>query len=264
MAIMNLCWTIRAKPLTRILVFWLGYSAGAWCVEPLEKVIGANVRQNRDAASSQQTIDRLDDETRRMLQEFRQNTRQAEALKTYNDYLVRMIESQQKEKKSIEKQLKEIEVTQREMVPLMLSMLESLEQFVAYDLPFLPEERGERISDLQAAMVRADVTSAEKFRRVLEAYQVEGDYGRTIEAYRANLSIDGVERPVDFLRLGRIALFYQTLDGSQTGMLNQESNSWEELPDEYDLPVRDGLRVARKEAAPNLLALPVPAPEEVQ
>jgi hypothetical protein len=108
------------------------------------------------------------------------------------------------------------------------------------------------------------VTSAEKFRRVLEAYQVEGDYGRTIEAYRANLSIDGVERPVDFLRLGRIALFYQTLDGSQTGMLNQESNSWEELPDEYDLPVRDGLRVARKEAAPNLLALPVPAPEEVQ
>ena len=232
--------------------------------DPLNEAIQTQVKGNVDAIRSQNKIDQLSDETRNMLAEYRQNTRETRTLGEYNDHLAKLVESQGLEKASLQQQLQEIEVTKREIVPLMLRMLETLEAFVGFDLPFLPEERQNRLANLRGLMVRADVSTAEKFRRVLEAYQVESDYGRTIEAYRANLKRGDTERPVDFLRLGRVALFYQSLDGGESGIWNQANKTWEELPDKYSKAVRDGLRIARKEAAPDLLTLPIPAPEAVK
>ncbi len=229
--------------------------------DPLDNAIQTSTKQVNIAVNSQNKVDKLSDATRRMLNEYKQNVREAEVLKKYNDHLRVLTESQEAERQSLEKQLGEIEITQREIVPLISKMLENLEAFVGFDIAFLPEERQQRINNLKEMMVRADVTNAEKYRRVLEAYQIENEYGRTIEAYRADLSVDGVERPVDFLRLGRVALFYQTLDGSSAGMWNPETNVWDVLPGEYLKPVRNGLRIARKEAAPDLLTLPVPLTE---
>ncbi|MCI0732436.1 MAG: DUF3450 domain-containing protein [Methylococcaceae bacterium] len=252
------------RPVIQATVFGLVFSMPVMSAGTLDQAIDAGVAQNTESARSQQRIEKLDEETRRMVQEFRQNTRNADVLKKYNDHLDLLLVSQEKEKQSLEHQLKEIDVTQREIVPLMLRMLDSLEAFVSIDLPFLPEERRRRIEYLKTMMVSADATNAEKFRRILEAYQVEADYGRTIEAYRASLTIGAGDRPVDFLRLGRVALYYQTLDGSETGTWNQESKRWVKLPGEYKRAIRDGLRVARKEAAPDLLTLPIPGPEAVR
>ncbi len=232
--------------------------------DPLTDVIQTRVKDNAKATQSQNKIDQLSDETRRMLDEYRQNIREAKTLKQYNDHLAKLVESQAQEKVSLEQQLLEIDVTQREIVPLMLRMLEYLDAFVGFDLPFLPDERQARLTRLNALMVRADITTAEKFRQVLETYQIESDYGRTIEAYRAGLVVENQERPVDFLRLGRVALFYQSLDGGETGIWNQATKSWDDISDEYTKAIRDGLRIARKEAAPNLLTLPIPAPEAVK
>ena len=113
-------------------------------------------------------------------------------------------------------------------------------------------------------IVRADVTNAEKFRRILEAYQVENDYGNTIEAYRSDLTLNGVTSSVDFLRLGRVALYYQHFDGSETGYWDKEKNKWQVLSTDYKNSIRKGLRVARKETAPNMLSLPIPSAEAGQ
>jgi hypothetical protein len=110
-------------------------------------------------------------------------------------------------------------------------------------------------------MVRADVTHAEKFRRILEAYQIENDYGNTIEAYKADLTMNDVSSSVDFLRLGRVALYYQRFDGSETGYWNKEQKQWQTLSTDYHNAIRNGLRIARKETAPDLLTLPIPAAE---
>ncbi|MEQ8230206.1 MAG: DUF3450 domain-containing protein, partial [Gammaproteobacteria bacterium] len=132
------------------------------------------------------------------------------------------------------------------------------------DVPFLPEERGERVARLREMMERSDVTSAEKFRRILEAYQIENEYGRTIEAYKGTLEIDGGTREVNFLRIGRIALLYQSDGGELTGGWDQASRGWQALPPEvYKQAVSTGLKVARKQVAPDLLVLPVAAPKEV-
>ncbi|OQK16415.1 hypothetical protein AU255_00450 [Methyloprofundus sedimenti] len=216
----------------------------------------------KNAVQSQKTIDGLDDRTRAMLDEYRSATRQIKTLQTYNKHLKSLLESQEIEKASFAEQLEQIETTQQEIVPLILDMQASLAEFVQLDLPFLPQERQQRINSLKEMMSRADVSNAEKFRRLIEAYQIENDYGNTIEAYRANIELDGEISSVDFLRLGRIALYYQRLDGSETGMWNHTEKKWEKLSSDYRNPIRQGLRIARKEAAPDLLTVPVPTAEE--
>ena len=138
-----------------------------------------------------------------------------------------------------------------------MRLIDGLEQFVALDVPFLPEERANRVADLRAMMDRADVAASEKFRRVMEAYQVEMDYGRTMEAYSGIHTINGQERDVEFLRLGRTALIYQTRDASMQGVWNKQTRQWEELDSSYRTQITKGLRMAKKQLAPDLLMLPV-------
>lgn len=230
--------------------------------DSLSQAINTETAIHADAVKSQSTIDTLDDRTRKMLEQYRSATRQTKTLLTYNAHLKDLLNSQETEKVSLEQQLQDIEITQREIVPLILNMQSSLEQFVQLDLPFLPEERQQRIANLKDMMTRADVTNAEKFRRLIEAYQIENTYGNTIEAYRANIQLNGAISSVDFLRLGRIALYYQRLDGSETGFWNKTEKRWEPLANEYRNAIRQGLRIARKEAAPDLLTLPVSAATE--
>ena len=232
--------------------------------DKLNQAIKTEMTSTQAAVKSQKKIDGLSDQTRKMLEEYRAATRETETLNAYNKYLQDLINSQQEEKVSLTKQLEDIEITQREIVPLALKMLDGLDDFITLDLPFLPEERKHRVEMLKDMFVRADVTNAEKYRRILEAYQIENDYGNTIEAYRSDLELNGTVTEVDFLRLGRVAIYYQRLDGSESGFWNKTNKRWDSLPLSYSNSIRNGLRIARKEAAPDLLILPVPAAEAVK
>jgi hypothetical protein len=142
----------------------------------------------------------------------------------------------------------------------MLGMIDAIENFVELDVPFLLEERTQRMENLHEVMVRADVTDAERYRRIIEAYQIENDFGRNIEAYQGELEVDGKMRQVAFLRIGRVALLYQTLDESGTGVWDQRNQTWLDAS-EYRNAVQLGLRMARKQTAPDMLRLPVPVAE---
>ena len=232
--------------------------------EPLNEAIQAESEKNAAAEQAQKQIDQINKQARSMVDEYRQITRQSAILERYNAHLEALVASQQKELDSFERQQSDIEVAQKQVVPLMERMVDSLAQFVELDLPFLADERAKRVKGLKAMMVRADVTDSEKFRRLMEAYQIENEFGSTIESYRANLTLNGKSRPVDFLRLGRVALYYQTLDGSESGVWNAAEKAWQPLSSDDRKPIHDGLQMARKEAAPNLLTLPIPAPEAAQ
>ena len=88
----------------------------------------------------------------------------------------------------------------------------------------------ERIAFLRANLDRSDVSIAEKFRQVLEAYKIENEYGRKIDAYKGSIEIEGVERDVNFLRVGRISFLYQTTDTEMSGAWDQASRSWVPCP----------------------------------
>ena len=139
----------------------------------------------------------------------------------------------------------------------MHKMVEVLEQFIAADIPFLPQERGERIGMLKELVARADVSVAEKYRRILEAYQIESDYGRTLEAWRGELESKGETRTVEFLRVGRSMLYYQTADGHISGLWNESAKEWQELPSSARRPLASALGIARQQKSPDWLMLPV-------
>jgi hypothetical protein len=154
-----------------------------------------------------------------------------------------------------------VALIERQIIPLMTRMVDALDEFVQLDTPFLMKERTERVGRLREMMERSDVTAAEKFRRVIEGYQIENDYGRTIEAYKGSTQVNGKELEVDFLRIGRVALMYQTVGGATTGAWDTTTGAYVELPPAtYQKQVSDGLKIARKQVAPDLLVVPVAAP----
>ncbi|MGV6827342.1 MAG: DUF3450 domain-containing protein [bacterium] len=214
------------------------------------------------AAGSQDKIDRIADETDRMLAEYKLTLRQYETLKAYNDHVQKIVVSQEQELQSIADQMAEVDTTDQGVVPLMARMVDALDQFVKLDVPFLVEERTTRIETIKGLLDRADVTVSEKYRRIMEAFQIEMEYGRTIEAYGGPLQKNGKTLSVTYLRIGRLTLLYQTLDKKEAAVWNKDSRNWDVLPQEYAKSVSQGLQIARKQAAPDLLKLPVSAPEK--
>ena len=233
--------------------------------ELLDQVRGVRREGNVEGAASQKKIDVLSDETESLFSRYSSALKQIDAINVYNQQMEELLASQQDELDSLRDQLDRVEIVTRDVTPLMLRMIGALEAFVELDIPFLIDERTGRVTELRKLMSRSDVSNSEKYRRIMEAYQIENEYGRTIEAYRATLKRAGGEVTVDFLRFGRIALMYQTLDESEAGVWDQDTRSWRELdPSEYRTAIRQGLRIARKQSAPDLIQLPLPAAVTVE
>ena len=230
--------------------------------EALEEARSVRRSGNVDGVASQGRIDEISSETDVLFAHYSNTLRQIDSMRVYNRQMRDLIRSQEAEIASLADQIDRVEEGGRSVTPLMLRMIASIEAFVRLDTPFLEKERAERIADLRKLMARADISNAEKFRSIMEAYQIENEYGRTIEAYRATLRLGDKDVTVDFLRFGRIALVYQTLDGSKTGVWNPATRSWEALDSDYRTPIRQGLRIARKQSAPDLVRLPLPAAEK--
>ena len=237
--------------------------AGALLATPafaqLNRTVDAQTEVDRAAAQAQGQINDVRDRTQEAASRYAQFLAEAESLEKFNEQLAEQVQSQQDEITSIEQQLVDIETTNREVQPLMQKMVDTLEQFVALDVPFFLEERTTRVQNLKDLMARADVAISEKYRRLLEAYQIELEYGRVLEAYEGRLTREGEELTVEFVHLGRVALMYRTLDGAETGYWDAAQRTW--VPDDgYAGDIEEAIRVARQEGAPDLLRVPVPAP----
>lgn len=252
----------RVSSLAAIALAWSGAvlatSAQATTLDDLFAVVE---RINEQARASQGKIDALAEETRELYHDYKTVLKEIEGLRVYNRQLEKQISNQNREMTQLAESIDRVTVIERQITPLMLRMIDGLEQFVELDLPFLVEERHDRIARLREIMDRADVAVSEKFSQVLRAYQIENEYGRTMEAHSRTIEVDGGERIVDVLKMGRVALVYQTSDGEETGMWDQQERRWRPISEEFATPVRNGIRMARKQLAPNMLILPITAPE---
>jgi len=239
-------------------LLWVGIAQA----QSLGSTVQTETKINKDSATSQKRVSTLAKQTQDLLTEYRSVVREVESLQIYNANLEKVVTDQRNEVTSINNQLAGLEATNRGVVPLMLEMIEALGQIVEADIPFRIEERRARVERLINMMDQAEVTASEKYRRVMEAYQSELEFGRTTEAYADSLPTTG--QTVDFLRIGRTLLVYQTSDQAVTGWFNPTSREFEELPNRYQLEVKEGLAIAKNEKAPNLVMLPVPGPEVSQ
>ena len=231
-------------------------------IEILDDTLFVQRSSDLGSKDSQIIVSNLSDETQDLLGQYRLVLQQIDRLVAYNDYVERLIVDQEAQIIDIRKQLDQFALIERGIVPLMLDSIDTLDKFIDLDVPFLLEERKARVARLRTIMDLSDVTVSEKYRQIMDAYQIETTYGRDIEAYTGLLEIDGESRQVDFLRIGRTSLTYQTPDQEETGFWNKQAGQWEKLPNKYQNYVTQGLRVARKQVTPNILELPIEAPGE--
>ena len=225
--------------------------------DPVDKSLSRSENNIHSEQRTQKTIDRLSDDTQVMLGEYQALSRELDGLTAYNDQMARLVTSQAEEKRLIAQQIEEIDFTRQQIVPLMLRMIEQLDTFINRDRPFLLEERSRRVQQLTRLMDRADVALAEKYRRILEAYQIELDYSRTLEAYADEIEADGVSRTVDVLRVGRAGLYYQTLDRQDAAYWDHQQKAWAPASTAERRAIQRGLRIASQQLAPELLELPL-------
>ena len=225
--------------------------------ETLDKgrnIIATGIQQS---ATSQSNVESLDDAYQGLLQHYRATHSEIDQLKLYNKQMAAIVENQRAEIVKIDKQIRDIEFTEQGILPLMSQMLDSLEQFNQLDLPFLQKERDTRLSKLRQLMTRADITISEKYRRVLEAFQIEVEYGRTLESYREKADDNII---YDYLRIGRTVLYRLTLSADAAWLWDKASSDWVLLDSSYLRDVRKAQDVARQTAAPEILTLPLNAP----
>lgn len=253
---------LKGRPSVAAAIFVLALlPAAAFSQTSIDAVTQAGEERADAGAAAQRQVEQVADETLAVEQEFKSVSKVVDGLKVYNNLLQRQVNNQVTEMDALSTSIDNVALIERQITPLMTRMIDSLEAFIQLDTPFLLDERQERIQRLRDMMERSDVTPAEKFRQVVEAYQIENEYGRTIEAYKGSVDINGNQVEVDFLRVGRVSLTYQSVGGRNTGGWDPEAGAFVELPPAtYQNQVADGLKVARKQVAPDLITVPVPAP----
>jgi tetratricopeptide (TPR) repeat protein len=238
------------------------FTTGAIAQGQIDPIVEAGVQRTEAAASSQGRIDMTQGETDKLISEYKRQLKVIDGLKVYNSLLQRQLDSQVSDMGKLRNSIDEVAIIERQITPTMIKMLDSLDSFIQADVPFLMDDRNKRIANLRAAVESADFATAEKFRAVLDAYNIEGDYGRTIEAYSGALNLDGVEREVSFLKIGRITLIYQTSDRQTNGVWDQGSRSWVTIEDEaFRNYIAKGLQIAREQIAPDMIVIPLVASE---
>ena len=230
--------------------------------DSLDAIMQVGKERTIEARASQTKIDRLADETRDLLSDYKTVMKQVEGLRVYNARLERQIANQERRIADIDQSISDAAIIQRQIPPLVTRMLDGLDQFIDLDMPFDLERRKGNTEAVRSNLDRADVTAAEAFRQVLELYSIELQYGRGIESYSGTISVDGADREVDMLRIGRVALIAQTTDGADTRAWNNATRSWEQLSSaDYSAAVRKAVRIAKKQATIELLNMPIAAPE---
>ena len=236
---------------------------GGAFAQTVDDVLTADAKRLQLAQASQERINETVDGTRTLTDQYRAINKEIDGLKVYNRLMTAQVQGQEATLEDIKISMDQVDVINRQIFPLMERMIDGLEQSIALDIPFLKEERVGRIDGLKSLMSRSDVSVAEKFRKVMEAYQIELDYGSSAEFYKQSLDLgsDYGVRDYNMLRVGRIGLYFQSDDSSITGMWDVDQNAWV-VDDEYRSEIRKGLRMARQLIAPELLLIPVQAAKE--
>jgi len=212
-------------------------------------------------AQSQERINQLDTRTQELLGDYRANLKQLEQLNRYNQSQQRQVDAQRQEIESLTEDINNIASLQRAVQPLMEDMVSALEELVAADVPFLRNERQSRVERLRALMEDPSQSPAQRYRLIIEAYQIESEYGRTIEAYRADIQADGVTyEDVSVLRIGRLEMVFVTDDDQVLKRYDRSSGGWVDLDRDYLDDIKRGLRIAREQIPPELMFIPVEAP----
>ena len=233
-------------------------ASGSVFAQSVDQVLQADQRRLTLAQQSQERINSIVEGTRSLEDQDRAINKEIDGLRVYNRLMGAQTDGQAASLEDIALSMDQVDVINRQIFPLMTRMIDGLEQSVALDVPFLMEERMDRVANLVDIMERSDVSVAEKFRKVMEAYQIENDYGSSSESYEETLTFGDDTRSYNILRIGRVGLYFQSDDAQITGRWDNTAREWVR-DDSSRAEIRKGLRMAKQIIAPEIIVIPVAA-----
>lgn len=239
-------------------------ASGPARAQGVDAILQQEEQRTEQRQQHQDQIDEIAAEARRLFDERQRVLKDLEGIEIHNRMMQARVEDQNRQLADLRSSIDRVTDVERQILPLMTRMIAGLELFIENDVPFLLAERRQRVERLRGTLGRSDVTVAEQFRNVLEAWQIEmTDYGEQSEVYTQEVEVvDGTTREVEFLRIGRIALVYITPDNSIAAAWNQSTESWTELPDSYVPSIRTAIDVLEGSVTPRMFTIPVLPPEE--
>lgn len=221
-------------------------------------------KMNNTAANSQYNIDKSADRTLSMQAEMERLQEEVDNLTVYRDHLAKLVNNQHQELASLDEQLQGIKTTRQGIVPLMYKMLAGLDDIINTGKPIKKQQRLARLAKLNTLMSQADVSDAEKYRRILEAYQIEIDYGTKLGVYQGEIALASLAQSitVDLLHLGRIAFVARSLDSQHYWQWHDQGQAWVTIS-EHTNEIDKAFKMANKQIAPSLISLPVTTAQRV-
>ena len=225
--------------------------------EIVDTTIDLSVESSNLSIDAQEKIEELDEISKKVYFEYKDTLNEYKSLKNYDDQLSEIIDAQFQEITNINQQIDSLDDINVDILPLLKTMTDTLRKVIELDIPFLKDARVQRVNSLDELLLRADITTAEKFRKVFEAYQIEANFGKTIENYPGYITLNNNQIAVDFFRLGRLGLFYRTPDGNETGFWNLESNNWSHEGSSLDTNIKAALDISNRQSPPNFITLPL-------
>ena len=234
----------------------------AWA-DATDDIVRAGVNRGKSAIASQRRIDQLSEDTEKIVSKYHQQRKSVEVLKKFNDRLRRTLEAQEVAMSKLERSIEDASLIERQIVPLMLRMISGLDKFIEADIPFKLEERRARVGRIKGYLTNANIAAAERFRQVLDAYSTESNYGKTVDVYSEELDLQGVAKTVNILQVGRAGLYYQTIDGTESGYWDKTDKQWKALDASHNEGITDAIRISQGKASKDLMTLPIAAPEKI-
>ncbi|MGJ7458335.1 DUF3450 domain-containing protein [Halomonas sp. MA07-2] len=239
----------------------LWYGMALWLLGMTSSVADTLLTQMQEAqepqANLQARIDAADDGVRQQLEALRRWERETRRLDAESDLLSPYLASQEERLDQQEAALATRDETQAALPDLQRRLVARLAEWIDRDLPFLGDERRARVASLEATIVDRDMPIDKRLERIFAAWRAEFDYGREFDTWRGYLEAGDTRREVEFLRLGRVALYYLTLDGRAGGVWRAGESRWAALDEEERREVQRGLLIARDQRTPQLLRLPM-------
>lgn len=228
-----------------------------------DDIVNSGTGRLKSSAASQKRIDDLSEKTDGIIGKFHQQRKNVEVLKKFNDRMRRTLQAQEVAVKQLERSIEDASLIERQIVPLMLSMIDGLEKFIAADIPFKLAERNARVGRIKGYLTNANISAAERFRQVLDAYSIENAYGQSIDTFIEELDLDGVKKTVNILQIGRAGLYYQTTDGIDSGYWDKSNKQWVALDASSNAGITKAIRITQGKEVNDLMTLPIAAPEAI-
>lgn len=235
-------------------------AGGAQAQSQLDTALQVARQSTADGAAAQEQINQVADAADNLERQYLALTQQIEDQEVFIQQQEVFLQSQAVEIAELQRQLERVDQLESELIPMLLEMTVALEDFVAQDLPFMMDERQARLDNIRTLLADSQISPAETYRVILNAFDIESSYGRGLQVYSEEAEIDGVLEKVKYVQLGRLALIRTVEGASRMDIMTKENQEWQRLPGSYAANVLRATRIGEEVTTPDLFVAPLPGP----